>query len=222
VRTKVLGSHPDAAEAVETFIANHPHSHFIEDILYDLGRMYEGKGRYEEALSTFERLLSGPGDSRPRQSALYRRSVIQAERKGAHVRAAEGFEEYLRTYPEGIWAEESMRRLVRIREILEDREAVQRLRIRYLRRFADAPAAHEIAYQCAHGYRQSGDYDKALEYYDLVIASYPRSRYREAAMYWAGWCLGEKGVDPERNRYFTMYLREFPRGEWRQTIAEAR
>jgi tetratricopeptide (TPR) repeat protein len=223
LRRRVLGSEVGVADEVEKFIADHPRSRFVEDILYDLGRMYEGQGRHDRALAVFDRLSSRPGSSRPLQSALYRRSAIYAEHKRELPVAADGFEEYLKKYPEGIWAEESMTHLLRIREILGDERDAQRLRELYLRRFADAVSAHEIAYQCAHSYRLVfQDYDKAIDHYDMVIESYPRSKYRGPAMYWAGWCLEEKGGHPEANRYFARYMREFPQGEWRRAIAESR
>lgn len=223
LRRKVLGSKVGVADEVEKFIADHPRSRFVEDILYDLGRMYEGQGQLDRALAVFDRLSSRPGSSRPLQSALYRRSAIYAEHKRELPVAADGFEEYLEKYPKGIWTEESMKHLLRIREIQGDEESAQRLRERYLLRFADAVSAHEIAYQCAHSYRLVfRDYKKAIDYYDMVIESYPRSKYRGPAMYWAGWCLEEKGGRPEANRYFARYMREFPQGEWRQAIAESR
>jgi TolA-binding protein len=220
LRANVVSGHDSAAIYVERFQKDHPKSPYVEDLLYDLGRMYEGKKEWQNALVAYNRIIGLSTKSRPYQSALFRRNVIQMDVLKDNKAAESGLEEYLKDFPAGLWAEESFYRLIKIKQVFKKDKDAMDLIIKYLDNHPNAEKAAELCYHYALTLRINEDYTKALEYYKRILKQYSKSKYHEDALYWAGACfenIGEKNVE---NKFLRMYIEAYPKGKWINKVRE--
>jgi tetratricopeptide (TPR) repeat protein len=78
-----------------------------DDLLFWEGKILEKTGRYNEAVSVWEEILSYPTEKIYREEALYRLGIIFEEKRNEPGRAMEFFKRIITEYPQGFHVEQA-------------------------------------------------------------------------------------------------------------------
>ncbi|MBD3418646.1 MAG: tetratricopeptide repeat protein [Chitinivibrionales bacterium] len=208
-----------AGEHVDSFALRHAGTVYADKARYDLARQYEESRQFTKALEQYARISTSYRTGSPYQSALFRQGKIYMEQLNNAEQAEQHFSRYLADFPNGIWAEAAAYSLILIAKGRADTDKAIASMQTYIDLFPSSERTQHVILDCAEALRNyRRDYERAIDYYELFLDKYPDSPHRERALFLAGWCLVQRGMQSADNHFFARYEKEFPAGKWQDSL----
>ena len=187
---------------------------------YKVAYNHEKSHLYEKAAKHFMKVYKERESETIAQLALIRVCLLGIKQFSIK-RAHKYLETYIDDFSKGFALKEVT--ILYIRTCLAERDfnKVIPYMVQFVKRFPESGYADHIAFNLAQLFRQqTEDLASAMKYYEFVIENFPNSPYHEDAMYWAGWCIVQKQLHKQDNKFFKEYIKSYPDGNWRGVISE--
>jgi len=166
----------DAVEAAAVFTSlytTRPASEYADDALFEHAGLLAEQGSRREALAAYDELIRKFPRSPLAEEATYKRGEVQ-EAAGQYAQARDAFYEYRTRYPSGRLVDASLYwGGMAALELGEKFGAVLHWE-RLIESHTASPFRPDALRRSAEAYAGRGDYNRALEYYRLLLRDYPQ------------------------------------------------
>jgi len=176
-----LGDNRAATASYEKYLAAAPQGERTPEVLWKLAKAAGNAKDFRRSNDACNRLLkSGAAESLKRRSQL--KLALNAEEQKNFPAALQHYEAFTNANPENAATPEILLREARLCAggLADMRKAVSIFEL-IAARYSSSPAADDALAGSARGHEQLKEYDRALQIYRELIASYPASEFRSEA-----------------------------------------
>ena len=207
----LAGDEKAAAEGYAAFLAAYPGSPRAAEAQYELGILYYGQQRYEDAASAFSQLLENDLDPDTRGNALYwRGNALLA--LGDLDGALESYDRAIETgrVPASVKEEAAFQRAYALYQDGEYDEAAAAFAA-FRRAFPESQQAGDALFWNAESHFQAENFDRAEAGFTQYTNAYAGGPHMNAARYALGWTYFRQQRYEAASATFERFLSTYPR-----------
>lgn len=185
-------------------------------LLYRTAADVAANGNVRRALPLLRRLVQGSSNDTLAQLAACRAALLYRHRRSSPEAAVAIADTGLSRHgAETVARALSTTRIAGLVDLNRPEDAVRAVE-EHLARFGRGSESADLVFQAAQLCRtRLEQWERAADHYAWLVDSVPAGRYHEDAIYWAGWCLVQRGADRFARRFRTLYDSAYPEGNWR-------
>jgi len=208
LQSGLLGNEAKAREAFRAVTAMYPQSDLAGHAALAVGESFYRDGKYDEAITEFQKQIDAAQESELGQRAFYLRGLCQAQKGSADKTLAE-FKEFITKYPKSVIAPDAQFWVADFYAKRQDYINAQQQFDLLAKNYPTHELADAAQYMAGRAAYSRQDYKAAKELFETLIKTFTNSAWRCDALFSDGDALTELGQFDNALVVFDLMTKQF-------------